>query len=144
MRSWTLRSFTIRKDHLSAAEQAAQKKTKEPWSRQRSSEDEEDEDDEEPIDTKKLSQILFARLACISNLYPDADYINRGLKAEMKLDIELDHYDFCSDERRIQPVERDASAFEKARDKARKAARIVRAKSIKLREAMSHIKDHLE
>ena len=64
----------------------------------------------------------------------------------MQLDIELDRYrygDYYGDESNIQRV-KNASAFEKARDKVRKAAWTDWAKSSRLREAMSHIKEHLE
>ena len=134
----TIGTFII--DYRSHTEQDAQKKTAELWSRQRSSEEEEDE--EEPMDKDKLGAILFARLACISHLCPDASYSNRGLESEMQLDIALDRYDYYGDESNIQRV-KDASAFEKARNKVRKAARTEWAKSTKLQEAMSHIKGHL-
>ena len=132
-------------DHRPCTEQDAQKKTTELWSRQRSSQEDEDEDrdEEEPMDKDILGAILFARLACISNLCPHAGYSNRGLESEMQLDIELDRYDFYGDEGNIQRV-KDASAFENARNRVRKAARTEWAKSTKLREALSHIKGHLE
>ena len=64
----------------------------------------------------------------------------------MQLDIELDRYrygDYYGDESNIQRV-KNAAAFEKARDKVRKAARTGWAKSSRLREAMGHIKKHPE
>ena len=64
----------------------------------------------------------------------------------MQLEIELDRYGYCDyhgDKSNIQRV-KSASAFEKARDKVRKAARTDWTKSSRLQEAMSHIKEHLE
>ena len=61
----------------------------------------------------------------------------------MQVDIELERSDYYGDQRIIQPVNTDASAFKKARDKLRKAARTDWTKSTKLREALSHIKGHL-
>lgn len=61
----------------------------------------------------------------------------------MQVDIEIGGPDYYGDQRIIQPVNKDASAFEKARDKVRKAVRTAWAKSTKLREALNHIKGHL-
>ena len=139
----TIGAFMI--DHRPCTEQDVQKKMTELWSRQRSSKEEEDEDEseEEPMDKDKLSIILLARLACISHLCPDAGHSNKGLELEMQLDIELDRYDYYGDESNIQRV-KDAWAFEKARNKVRKVAQIEWVKSTKLREALSHIKGHLD
>ena len=131
-------TFTI--DHRT--EQDAQKKTKILWYRQSSSDGEEDEEDVVDNDVDgRLSQILFARLACISNLCPKAGYSNKRLKSEMQLDIELDCY---GDESNIQAVKKDASGLEKGRDKGRKAARTEWAKSTNSREALSPSKRHLQ
>lgn len=72
----------IMMDYFPHTEQAAQRKTKDIWSRKHSSGEEEDED-EEPVRDDKLAEILFARLAAISALCPTAGYSNRGLKSEM-------------------------------------------------------------
>ena len=140
-------------DHRPCTEKDAQMKSAERWSRLRSlkknreeEDEDEEEEDEEPMDRDKLGIILYARLACVSQLCPDAGYSNRGLESEVQLDIELDRYgygDYYGYESNIQRV-KNASASEKARDKVRKAARTDWAKSSRLREAMSHIKEHLE
>ena len=128
-------------DQRPCTEQESQKKTIELWSRHRPSEEEENED--EPMDKYKLGSILYARLACISHLCPDASYSNRGLESEMQLDIELNRYDYYGDERNIQRV-KNASAFEKARNRVRKDARTGWGDSTRLKEAMNLIKGHLE
>ena len=153
------RMGTFMVDRRPCTEKDAQMKSAERWSRLRSSkknreEEDEDEDededeeeeDEEPMDRDKLGIILYARLACISHLCPDAGYSNSGLESEKQLDIELDRHgygDYYGDESNIQRV-KNVSTYEKARDKERKAARTDWAKSLRLREAMSHIKEHLE
>ena len=128
-------------DRRPCTEQDTQKNTTELWSRHCSSEEQENED--EPMERYKLGSIPYARLACISHLCPDASYSNRGLELEMQLDIELDRYDYYGDERNIQRV-KDASAFEKSRNRVRKEARTGWAESTRLQEAMSLIKEHLE
>ena len=94
-------------DYVYHTEQDAQMKTKELWFKQRpldEEEDEEEEEEEKPMDENEFGHILFARLACISNLCPNAGYSNWGLKSEMQVDIELDHFDYYGDQRIIQPV----------------------------------------
>ena len=61
----------------------------------------------------------------------------------MQVDIEIERSDCYGDQRIIQPVNTHVSAFQKARDKLRKAARAGLAKSTKFREALNHIKGHL-
>ena len=60
---------------------------------------------------KKFGQILFARLACTSNLCPDAGCSNKGLKSEMQVDIEIERSDCYGDQRILQPVNTKVSAF---------------------------------
>ena len=91
------------------------------------------------MDRNKLGNILFARLACISSLRPITGYSNRGLESEMQVDDKLDRYNYYGDESNSQRV-KEASTFEKARIKVRKAAWTERTKSTKLREALSHIR----
>ena len=126
--NWVLRS-----------EQDTQIPTKELWFRQRSSDEEEDDDETEAMTEDKLGEILFARLACISNLCPDAGYSNRGLQSKIQLDTLLDRYDIDNEESNVPSVQ-DASVFEKARNKVRKAVRTEWTKSTKLGKARSHIK----
>ena len=101
-------------DYIYHTEQDAQMRTKELWSKQRPSEDKEDkeeEEEEEPMDKNKFGRILFARLACTSNLCPDAGYSNKGSKSEMQVDIELERSDCYGDQRMIQPIITKVSAF---------------------------------
>ena len=133
-------------DEHGGTEQDTQKRTEILWRKQRSSDGQEDEDEEEEAKdpaSAQLSHILFARLACISSLCTTAGYSNMGLESEMEVNIELDRWDFDGEESNIQHV-RDASAFEKARNRVRRAARTEWSNSTKLKEAMSHIKQHLE
>ena len=136
-------AFTI--NNHGGTEQDAQKRREILWHKQGSSDGQEDEDEEEAEDPApaELSHFLFARLACISSLSTTAGYSNMGLESEMEVDNELDRWDFDCEESNIQHV-RDASAFEKARNRVRRAARIEWAKLTILREAMSHIKRHLQ
>ena len=126
-------------------ERQLQEETEDLWIRRRNTE--QDADDEDYLDdvygqlSPRLSDITFARLCCISQLCPTADYSNRGFKKEIQLDIDMGYDDNQSD---IRLVKNNNSAFIEAGERLRKAAQANWAKSSKLREAVRRIRGHLE
>ena len=118
-------------------ERQLQEEIEDLWIRRRNTE--QDADDEDYLDdvygqlSPRLSDITFARLCCISQLCPTADYSTRGFKKEIRLDIDMDYDDDQSD---IRLVKNNNSAFIEARERLRKAAQDNWAKSSKFREAV--------